>query len=333
MERHDDPTARALTLLSCFTGRSHWTGAELAARLGVTTRTLRRDVERLRVLGYDIDGSSGTDGGYRLRAGGDVPPLFFESDEAVAVVAALLAAVGDQTTGMVDASSRALSKLHHVLPTALQRRADAVQASSRTTAIGRAPVVDPQSIATLAESCRDAVAVRFAYRRRDGTLSHRRVEPNSMVTVRSVWYLIAWDLARDDWRTFRVDRVDGPVETTGHGARRRVLPGGDPLAHLGESLATMPYDHNADIDIEADRHDVLTSVQWLNPRRVDIIDDGGCTVHLGSDALESLARDVFDLVTGFPVTAVRSTPGVLEYLRSTTERFGIAIDATCDIDG
>ena len=327
MRRPDDPTARALTLLSCFTGRAHWTGAELATRLAITTRTLRRDIERLRALGYDIDSSSGTDGGYRLRSGGDVPPLFFESDEAVAVVAALLAAVGDQTTGMVDASTRALAKLHHVLPTALRRRADAVRTSSQITAIGRAPVTEPQAIATLAESCRDAVAVRFAYRRRDGTLSDRRVEPNSLVTVRSVWYLVAWDLDRDDWRTFRVDRVDGPIEPTGHGARRRVVRGGDALAYLGESLAAMPYDHNVAIEIGADSDRVLASVKWLNPRRVDAVGDGRCTVRLGADDVQSVVRDVCDIVVSCPVEGVRSSPEVRAHLCMVIDRLAGAMAA------
>ena len=325
MERPDDPTARALTLLSCLTARAHWSGRELCDRLGVTTRTLRRDVDRLRRLGYDIDGSSGTDGGYRLRSGGDVPPLFLESDETVAVVAALLSATGDQTTGMVDASTRALAKLHHVLPTALQRRADAVRTASRTTPIGRAPVVDPQQVATLAESCRDAVAVRFTYRRRDGTIAERRVEPNSLVTVRSVWYLIAWDLDRDDWRTFRVDRLEGPVEATGHGGRRRVVPGGDPLAHLGEQLATMPYEHRADVEIDASRDDVLGVMRWLNPLRVDIVERNRSVVHLGADALDVLAREVFDLVAACPAVAVKASPEFVDHLRTTIGRLAQAI--------
>jgi predicted DNA-binding transcriptional regulator YafY len=203
---HDDPTGRALALLSCLTGRPHWSGAELAARLGVTTRTVRRDVERIRRLGYEVDAAAGTEGGYRLRAGAVVPPLFLDADEAVAVVTALLAAAGDETTGMVDASQRALAKLHHVLPAPVRGRADAVRRASRSAAVGRAPAVPPDRIAALAESCRDGAAVRFGYVARDGRRSDRRVEPNALVTVRSVWYLVAYDLDRADWRVFRVDR-------------------------------------------------------------------------------------------------------------------------------
>jgi predicted DNA-binding transcriptional regulator YafY len=135
----DDPTGRALALLSLLTARAHWSGGELAARLGVTTRTVRRDVERLRRLGYEIDAAAGTEGGYRLRAGAVVPPLFLDPDEAVAVVTALLAAAGDGTTGMVEASQRALAKLHHVLPAGVRGRADAVRRAARSPSAGRPP--------------------------------------------------------------------------------------------------------------------------------------------------------------------------------------------------
>ena len=249
---------------------SQWTGPELAARLGVTTRTLRRDVERLRGLGYDVVATPGTAGGYRLLAGATVPPLFLDADEAVAVVTALLAASGDQTTGMVDASLRALSKLHHVLPVAVRtasRRGASRGPHTRRSAAPRPSI--PQHIAVLAESCRDAAAVRFDYRARDGTPSRRRVEPNALVTVRSVWYLIGFDLDRDDWRMFRVDRITGDVERTGHGAARRTVPGGDPLAYVGRSLADMPHAHHADVDLAVPGPTALAANAWLNPRRVE----------------------------------------------------------------
>ena len=127
----------------------------------------------------------------------------------------------------------------------------------------------PQHIAVLAESCRDAAAVRFDYRARDGTPSRRRVEPNALVTVRSVWYLVGFDLDRDDWRMFRVDRVTGDVERTGHGATRRTVPGGDPLAYVGRSLADMPHAHHADIDLAVPGPTALAANAWLNPRRVE----------------------------------------------------------------
>lgn len=302
---HDDPTGRALALLSCLTGRAHWSGPELAARLGVTTRTVRRDVGRLRRLGYDIDASSGTDGGYRLCVGAVVPPLFLDADEAVAVVAALLAAAGDATTGMVDASTRALAKLHHVLPVPVHGRAEAVRRAARIASIGRAPAVDPDRVATIAEACRDSAAVRFNYMARHGQRTQRRVEPNALVTVRSVWYLIAYDLDRGDWRVFRVDRVDGDIERTGHGVTRRVVPGGDPLAFLGASLAEMTYVHTAIVELAVIRADALAELGWLNPRRVQATSIGSCRIQLGAADLAVLTRQVVDVIgVGRPTAVV-----------------------------
>jgi predicted DNA-binding transcriptional regulator YafY len=319
----DDPTGRALALLSCFTSRSHWSGGELATRLGVTTRTLRRDVERLRGLGYAIDAAPGTAGGYRLQGGGAAaPPLFLDADEAVAAVTALLAAAENQTTGMVDASLRALAKLHHVLPAAVRRRADAVRTAARTASIGHAPTVDPQHVAVLAEACRDAVGVRFDYRARDGTPSRRRVEPNALVTVRSTWYLVGFDLDRDDWRMFRVDRLSGDVARTGHGASRRALPGGDPLAFVGASLADMPHAHHVDVELAVGRDAALAANAWLNPRRVVAVGRRACRAHLAADELTELTRQVVDLVATGPVTSMRAEPAVRAHLAGVGRALG-----------
>lgn len=308
---NDDPTARALALLSCLTSRAHWTGQELATRLGVTTRTVRRDVERLRRLGYRIDATSGVQGGYRLTSGASPAPLFLDADEAVALVTALLAATGDQATGMVDASLRALAKLHHLLPTRLVGAADAVRTAARSAQIGQAPAVDPHVIAVLAECCRDAAAVRFSYRRRDGEPSARRVEPNTLVTVRRVWYLVAFDLDRADWRTFRVDRIDGAVERTGHGAPSRALPTGDPMAFVAASLAEIPYEHTATLDVALPRDRLLSLARGLNPRRVDERGRRACRVRLGAAELDELVRQIVDIVAIGPVTVLDAAPAVL----------------------
>ena len=308
---HADPAGRALALLSSLTGRAHWSGTELAARLGVTTRTVRRDVDRLRRLGYEIEASSGTEGGYRLRAGAVVPPLFLDADEAVAVVTALLAAAGNATTGMVDASTRALAKLHHVLPAAVQGRAEAVRRAARIASIGQAPAVDPTRVATLAESCRDGVAIRFDYRARDGRPSRRRVEPNALVTVRSVWYLVAYDLDRRDWRAFRVDRIGGEIERTGHGVTRRTVPGGDPVTFLGASLAEMTYVHTATMDLAIDRDAALARLAMAQPDagRGDR-SDGSCRIQLGAADLAELTRQVVDVMGLGATTTLRGPDAV-----------------------
>ncbi len=274
---------------------------------------MRRDVERLRRLGYVIDASPGTDGGYRLRTGGVIPPLFLDGDESVAIVTALLAAAGDRTTGMVDASVRPLAKVHHVLPVTVQRRADAVRRAARGADVERAPAVKPGAIAMLAEACRDGEAVRFAYRSRDGLSSQRRVEPSSLVTVRSVWYLIAYDLDRADWRLFRVDRTDD-VERTGHGTTPRTVPGGDPLAFLGASLAQMPYELTADIDVAVSREGVLRGLSWLNPKRVDATGDASCRIRLGAAAIEGLTSQIVSVVGLGAPTSITAPPSVLEHL-------------------
>jgi predicted DNA-binding transcriptional regulator YafY len=312
-ETADDPTGRALALLARLTSRPHWSGAELAGHLGVTTRTVRRDIERLRRLGYDIDAAPGTDGGYRLRAGATAAPVFLDGDESVAIVTALLAAVATESTGMVDASLRALAKLHHVVPAPARGSVDAVQRSTRSIARGSGPTVAPADVAALAEACRDGRAVRFGYRARDGAPSQRRVEPNALVTVRAVWYLIAYDLDRRDWRLFRVDRMQD-VEVTGHGTSRRPLPGGDAMSFLAASLADMPYPFNATVDVDRPADAVLAALGWLNPRRVEAGGRRRCRLRLGAASVEDLVEELLDVVRlGAPMT-ITSPAAVRERL-------------------
>ncbi len=265
----DDPTGRALALLARLTSRPHWSGAELAGHLGVTTRTVRRDIERLRRLGYDIGASPGTDGGYRLRAGDTAAPVFLDGDESVAIVTALLAAVATESTGMVDASLRALAKLHHVVPAPARGSVDAVQRSTRSVA----PRPRPRGGTGRRRRPRRGVSRQPG---RPLRLPARATAPprsagssrTRSVTVAAVWYLIAYDLDRRDWRLFRVDRMQD-IEVTGHGTARRPLPGGDAMAFLAASLADMPYPFNAEVDIDRPADAVLAALAWLNPRRVE----------------------------------------------------------------
>jgi len=323
-DRADDPTGRALALLARLTGRPHWSGPELAGHLGVTTRTVRRDVERLRRLGYDIDASPGTDGGYRLRAGGTVAPVFLDDDESVAIVTALLAAVATEATGMVDASLQALAKLHHVVPAPARGSVDAVQRTTRSVVGGRGPAVAPRDVAALAEACRDARAVRFGYRRRDGEASQRRVEPHALVTVRNVWYLIGYDLDRADWRLFRVDRMQ-EVEVTGHGTSRRALPGGDAMSFLAASLAEMPYPFNAEVEVERPVDRVLDALGWLNPRRAEAIGRHRCRLRLGAATVEDLVEELIDVVRLGAPTTITAPPPVNERLAAVAAAISAAV--------
>ncbi len=236
----NDPTGRALQLLSLLQTHRLWSGSELAERLETTERTVRRDVDRLRDLGYPVDASPGRDGGYRLAAGAHLPPLVFDDDEAVAVVVGLRAAAAATITGIEETSVRALAKVEQALPDRLRRRVSALNESvvSLQRAHDGNSAVDPEAISLLASACRDHEEVRFDYRRPDGEASRRLVEPHQLLSAGHLWYLIAWDLRRTDWRTFRLDRIS---DARPAGARfdPREIPGGDAAAFLTASVASL----------------------------------------------------------------------------------------------
>ena len=203
-----DPTERALLLLSLLQTHRFWPGPELTTRLGVSARTLRRDVDRLRALGYPVDATPGASGGYRLAAGAHLPPLLLDDDEAVAIAVGLRAAAGVSIDGMEDTALGALVKLEQVLPDRLRRRVRAVHSNVVSLEWGSGPTVDPEALAVLALGCRDHEQIRFEYRRRDGDETSRLVEPYQLVSTGRRWYLVAWDIRREDWRTFRLDRLE-----------------------------------------------------------------------------------------------------------------------------
>ncbi|MGK3952983.1 helix-turn-helix transcriptional regulator [Microbacterium sp. I2] len=212
----DDPTGRALHLLSLLQAHRWWRAAELAERLEVTERTVRRDIDRLRDLGYPVDAITGKYGGYRLAAGSHVPPLVLDDDEAVAVAVGLRYAAEAAIGGMEETSLRALTKIEMLLPQRLRRRVSALHSS--VASIRWEPdndVVDPEALSVLAAACREQEVVRFDYRGRDGTDTHRLVEPHQLVTTGQRWYLVAWDQGRSDWRTFRLDRLRRPTRAGG----------------------------------------------------------------------------------------------------------------------
>lgn len=223
-------TGRLLTLLSLLQGRRDWPGEELARRLEVSCRTVRRDVERLRELGYPVEAASGPAGGYRLRAGAAMPPLLLDDEEAVAIAIGLRTAAGASITGIEETSVRALVKLEQVLPAHLRRRVNTLQ-SVTATLPAQGPTIDPEALTAIAGACRDRERLRFAYRRRDSTEARRRVEPHALVNLGRRWYLLAWDCDREDWRTFRVDRLS---RASPAGARfsPRPLPAPDAASYV-----------------------------------------------------------------------------------------------------
>jgi predicted DNA-binding transcriptional regulator YafY len=272
-------SARLLALLSLLQLRREWTGSELAERLEVGPRTIRRDVEKLRSLGYPIEAAPGVAGGYRLGAGGELPPLLLDDAEAVAVAVGLRTAASGSISGIEETSVRALAKLEQVLPSRLQRRVRALGDATSSFAV-EGPRIDADTLATIAGACRDSTRLRFTYVAKDDETSHRHVEPNAVVHSGWRWYLVAFDLDRDDWRTFRLDRIRGRVHLADR-ARRRTVPGGDPAAFVKQRLRSAPSDEpDAPPGIIRVRASAAQIVKRVPSRYATVEPDGerACTV-------------------------------------------------------
>ena len=282
-----------LRLLSLLQTRREWSGAELADRLGVTDRTVRRDIDRLRELGYPVDATTGTAGGYRLASGRDLPPLLLEDDEAVAIAVGLRTA-SSGVHGVAEAAVRALAKLEQVLPARLRAQVAAVGAATVAMPEGTVASADPETVAVLAIACRDHELVSFDYRRRDGTSSHRRVEPHSLVTAYRRWLLLAFDPQADDWRIFRVDRITAPTPTRWR-FTPRPLPDGDAAAYVGRSLAVAPYRYNVRVTVRASAERVLGALSQPLPGKVIALDAERCEVRCGADDVKLILHDLLDI--------------------------------------
>jgi predicted DNA-binding transcriptional regulator YafY len=299
----NDPTSRALQLLSLLQTYRFWPGADLAARLEVSPRTLRRDVDRLRELGYPVDATPGVAGGYRLAAGTHLPPLLLDDDEAVAIAVGLRAAASASVVGIEDTALRALAKLEQVLPDRLRRRVTAVHANvTPMTWGGSGPMVDGDALATLAQACRDHEEVRFDYQRRDGDESRRLVQPHQLVSAGRRWYLVAWDVRRADWRTFRLDRLTAP-QLAGARFPPRPLPAPDAAAFVAESLGARPLPFAGSVVVQGELDAVRTASRWVGVE-VTALGDGRCHVALSSDSQDWLTSCVAILAGRFPVDTV-----------------------------
>ncbi|NLP84165.1 WYL domain-containing protein [Microbacterium sp. CFH 90308] len=202
-----DTTTRALSLLNLLQTHRHWPGSELAGRLGVTERTVRRDVERLRELGYRIESSPGSAGGYRLEAGSAVPPLLLTDEEAVAMAIGLRVAASQRLVSGPETTITALAKLEQVLPAPLRRRVNALAEAVQPSGLNAGAPVSSEILGELALASRDHERVRFVYTAASGEVTRRRVEPHALAPADRHWYLLCWDLDKEDWRTFRVDRL------------------------------------------------------------------------------------------------------------------------------
>jgi predicted DNA-binding transcriptional regulator YafY len=296
-----DPTARTLQLLSLLQTHRFWPGADLARRIDVSARTLRRDIERLRELGYPIDATPGAAGGYRLAAGAHMPPLLLDDEEAVAIAVGLRAAAGASIAGIEDTSLRALAKLEQVLPDRLRRRVNAVHSNVVPMRWGgtSGPRVDAGALGVLAQGCRDREQLRFEYQRRDGDETRRLVEPHQLVSAGRRWYLVAWDVRRDDWRTFRVDRLSNP-QLAGVRFERRLLPATDAAEFVARSISAMPQPHEAVVVAHGPLDAVRDAVRWADAD-VEAIDERTSRVRVRAESVELLVSTIVMIAIAFDV--------------------------------
>ncbi|MDW3179846.1 MAG: YafY family protein [Acidimicrobiia bacterium] len=303
----NDPTGRALQLLSLLQTHRMWRGSELAERLEVTERTVRRDVDRLRELGYPVDATPGAEGGYRLAAGAHLPPLLLDDDEAVAVAVGLRSAAGAAISGIEETSLRALAKIEQLLPDQLRRRVSALDSS--ITAMRWSPsetaVIDSDALAVLASACRDHEEVRFDYRRRDGEDSRRLVEPHQMVTAGRRWYLVAWDVRRDDWRTFRLDRL-GNAARAGKRFTPREIPGGDAADFVAASISAIPREIEALVAVDAPYASFEEVLRWTDHTLLET-EPHRCVVSLRTEHIDWLVLTIAHIALTGPTNVIEPT--------------------------
>jgi len=291
-----DSSARLLRLLAILPTRPEWTGPELAERLEVTVRTLRRDIARLRELGYPVRATPGVAGGYRLAAGSTLPPLLLDDDEAVAVVLSLRTATSHSVTGIAETALRALAKLERVLPARLRQRTAALRLATVPLA-GPAPTVDPDVLTAIAEACQDLRRLTFGYRDHGGTASVRTVEPHRLVHTGRRWYLVARDNDRDDWRTFRADRIEDPRPT---GIRFTPHDPPDAAAFVAESVTAAPYRFRGRVHVLAPAAVVAERVPPTTGI-VEVVDEESCLLSTGADSVTLIAMHLAALGHDFVV--------------------------------
>jgi predicted DNA-binding transcriptional regulator YafY len=310
-----ETSARLLKLLSLLQSRRTWTGPELSDRLEVGVRTIRRDVDRLRRLGYPVQASPGFIGGYRLGTGAELPPLLLDDEEAVAVAVGLRTAAGGTVAGIEEASLRALAKLEQLLPSRLRRRVNALQTYT-VSMVGSGGTVAPDVLVTIAVACRDHERLRFRYRSHDGRESRRTIEPHRLVHFGRRWYLVAWDVGRQDWRTFRVDRIERRISSDKRFTPRK-LPARDIGAYVAEAVSAARDRYQARVILHAP---LETLKERVSPTygALEAIDERTCLLRTGSDWLGGLAVYVAMIGVDFEVV---EPPEFAEQVRLLADRF------------
>jgi predicted DNA-binding transcriptional regulator YafY len=312
-------SARLLRLLSLLQTPRDWTGTELAQRLEVSPRTIRNDVERLRALGYPVHATRGSVGGYRLEAGASMPPLLLEDDEAVAVAIGLRTATAGGVTGIEETSLRALAKLEQVLPPRLRHQVSTLQRV--TVHVRRRPVttIDPTMLTEIARLAREHFTLRFDYSDRRQTATQRRVEPYRIVNSGQRWYLVAWDLDREDWRTFRVDRIREGM-SPGPRFTPRELTDAQVEALVSRGVPVEARRHQARVLVQARAADLAERFgPWLGT--ITAVDDTSCILETGADDLEMLAGYLGLLGADFSVS---EPPDLVRAVRALAARYAAA---------
>jgi predicted DNA-binding transcriptional regulator YafY len=313
------PSARLLRLLSLLQTPRDWTGAQLAERLEVSPRTVRNDVERLRALGYPVHATRGSVGGYRLEAGASLPPLLLEDDEAVAVAIGLRTATSGAITGIEETSLRALAKLEQVLPPRLRRQVSTLQRATLHVRRRAVTTIDPTVLTDLARLAREHFTLRFDYSDRRQTASQRRVEPYRIVNAGQRWYLVAWDLDRGDWRTFRVDRIREGM-SPGPRFTPRPLTDAEAEALIARGVPVEARQHQARVLVHAPAAELARRFgPWLGT--ITAVDETSSLVETGADDLEMLAGYLGLLGADFSITG---PPELVHAVEALAARYAAA---------
>jgi predicted DNA-binding transcriptional regulator YafY len=308
-------SSRTLRLLSLLQTHRYWPGGELSERLGVSARTLRRDVDRLRELGYPVNASRGVDGGYQLAAGAALPPLVVDDEEAVALAIGLRAAAQGGVSGIDESAMRALTKVIQVMPQRLRRRVDALRQATVPAVWGDGPSVDADTLTTVAQACRDEERLRFGYRARGGEVTARHVEPHRLVSLGRRWYLVAYDLTRHDWRSFRLDRLAEPVSTRER-FRPRELPDEDAAAFIRRSFGSGLQEYRVEVRVDAPAERVRSLIgQWATVQEES---PGRCRLTMTAHSLNWPAMALGSVGADFEVIG---PPELAAHLREWGERF------------
>ena len=313
-------SARMLRLLSLLQTHRYWPGTELAERLEVSERTLRRDIDRLRELGYVVDAARGVAGGYQLRAGGRLPPLLLEDEEAVAIAVGLRTSAAGAVRGMEETSVQALTKVIALMPPRLRHQLDALRTQTDNLTWGGGPVVDAGVLTTLAQACRDDEPLRFTYTAKGAEPTERWVEPHRLVSLGRRWYLVAYDRDRQDWRSFRVDRI-GAARLFGTRFRPRDLPAEDAVAFVQAGIRRMPQRYAVRVRLEAPAEQVARAVgQWGAVTGAE----QQCVLEMNVDDLQWPVMVLAQVGADF---TVESPPELAAMVAETAERFARAASA------